>query len=176
MTSGLSHRLRLLAVAVALLVGPAPAVLAQEAPASAVTKPPAANWASSCSAPSRTAPLSCTLEQRVVLRETGQQLARIAVQTSGPEPRTPGLLVHLPLGLSIAAGVSLSVDGASPRKLPVQTCDANGCYAGSTLDPDLLTALQRGRDLTLTFEDLQRKPISVGFRLDGFSAAFANIK
>jgi invasion protein IalB len=121
-------------------------------------------------------PLSCTLEQRVVLRETGQQLARVAVQTAGPEPRTPALLIHLPLGLSIAAGVSLSVDGSAPRQLPIQTCDAGGCYAGSTFDAELLAALQRGSNLKLDFQNLQRQPISVDFRLDGFSAGFDGIK
>lgn len=157
-----------------LLTAHVPGVGAQEAPTAAPQ--PQANWASSCSATSRVVPLSCTLEQRIVLRNTGQQVARIAVQTSGPEPRTPGLLVHLPLGLSISAGVSLSVDGGPPRQLPIQTCDANGCYAVSTVDADLLAAFQSGHNLRLTFADLQTKPVNVEIKLDGFTKAYAGVK
>jgi invasion protein IalB len=156
------------------------AVSAQEAPAAnaeqAQPAAPRVNWLSNCNAPSRLVPLSCSIEQRVLLRETGQQLGRAAIQTSGPEPRTPGLLLHLPLGLSIAAGVSLVVDADTPVKLAIQTCDASGCYAASPLQGDLLTAMQRGRELKVTFEDLQRKPINVSFTLDGFTDAFNGIK
>jgi invasion protein IalB len=137
---------------------------------------PRVNWSTGCNAPSRKEPLSCSIEQRVLLRETGQQLGRAAVQTSGPEPRTPGLLLHLPLGLSMAAGVSVVVDADTPVKLDVQTCDAAGCYAARALDGELLKAMQRGRELKITFEDLNRKPITVTFTLEGFTDAFNNIK
>jgi invasion protein IalB len=153
---------------------------AQEAPTAetqqAQPAQPRVNWSTGCNAPSRKEPLSCSIEQRVLLRETGQQLGRAAVQTSGPEPRTPGLLLHLPLGLSMAAGVSVVVDADTPVKLELQTCDAAGCYAASSLDGDLLKAMQRGRELKITFEDLNRKPITVAFTLEGFTDAFNNIK
>jgi invasion protein IalB len=168
-----------LAAAVMLSLLPA-AASAQEAPAAGTQQAqpaqPRVNWSSNCNAPSRKVPLSCSMEQRVLLRDTGQQLGRAAVQTGGPEPRTPGLLLHLPLGLSIAAGVSIVVDADTPVKLPIQTCDASGCYAASPLAGDLLTAMQRGRELKVTFEDLQRKPITVSFTLDGFTDTFAGIQ
>lgn len=153
---------------------------AQETPATGTEQAQAAaprvNWSTGCSAPSRKDPLSCSIEQRVVLRETGQQLGRVAVQTSGAEPRTPGLLLHMPLGLSMAAGVNVVVDADTPVKLQVQTCDASGCYAAQALEGDLLKAMQRGRELKITFEDLQRKPITVTFTLEGFTDAFNGIK
>lgn len=161
----------------AILAHQVPAAGAQEQSSTATGKTPLeANWASTCSSPSRKQFLSCSLEQRVVLRESGQQLARIAVQTAGPEPRTPGILIHLPLGLSIAAGVSLAIDEAAPVPLPIQTCDGGGCYAGSNVSAELLASLQRGTDLKVTFQDLKGKPITVPFKLDGFTAAFAAIK
>jgi invasion protein IalB len=157
------------------------AASAQEAPAGQEAQPaqpaqPRVNWVSNCSAPSRKVPLSCSMEQRVLLRDTGQQLGRAAVQTGGPEPRTPGLLLHLPLGLSIEAGASVVVDADTPVKLAIQTCDASGCYAASPLKGELLTAMQRGRELKVTFEDLQRKPITVSFTLEGFTDAFNGIQ
>ena len=103
-----------LIAAMLIAAAQAPAACAQEAPASPASPAPQANWASNCSAASRRAPLSCSLEQRVVLRATGQQVARVAVQTSGPEP---------------------------PRALPLQTCGSGGCYSASTVDTALLSAL-----------------------------------
>ena len=175
------HSSACLAAAAMLWLLPA-AASAQEAPApapdaqQAQPAQPRVNWVSNCSAPSRKVPLSCSMEQRVLLRDTGQQLGRAAVQTGGPEPRTPGLLLHLPLGLSIEAGTSVVVDADTPVKLAIQTCDASGCYAASPLKGELLTAMQRGRELKVTFEDLQRKPITVSFTLEGFTDAFTGIQ
>ncbi|MFM8746601.1 MAG: invasion associated locus B family protein [Aestuariivirga sp.] len=170
-------------LAATMLLGLLPAAAhAQEAPAAApaanAEQPaqPRVNWVSNCNAPSRLVPLSCSMDQRVLLRDTGQQLGRAAIQTSGPEPRTAGLLLHLPLGLAIEAGVSVVVDADTPVKLAVQTCDASGCYAASQLQGELLTAMQRGRELKVTFEDLQRKPITVSFTLEGFTDAYNGIK
>lgn len=165
----------------ALMLGLAPATTAaQQAPAAGTQQAepaqPRVKWSSNCSAPNRNTPLSCSMEQRVVLRETGQQLGRAAVQTAGPEPRTPGLLLHLPLGLSLAAGVSVVVDADTPLKLAVQTCDASGCYAASPLKGELMTAMERGRELKVSFEDLQRKPITISFTLEGFTDTFAGIR
>lgn len=168
------HRVALL-LALAILAAPAAAqdkTNAENPPIQA----PQANWATNCAAVSRSGPIDCTVEQRVVLKTTGQQLARFQVRVPGSEPRAPAMLVQVPLGLSIKAGVHLAIDGQDVSRLEVQTCDANGCYAGAPIAPEMLYALRSGKELTVGFHDLQTKPISVSLQLAGFSDAYAKIE
>ena len=116
--------------------------IAQQTPAATSKSPaqPQSKWATQCSSVSRDKPLGCSIEQRIVLRETGQQLARISIQVNADKPSQPALLVHVPLGLSIRAGIKMQVDDAEPLKLDIQTCDAAGCYAGNPVAPELLAS------------------------------------
>lgn len=138
---------------------------------------PADRWSTQCVAPDQASPLSCSAEQRIILRETGQQVARFAVQANGPKgDRKSAFLVHLPLGLSIRTGVALAVDGKEVAKLDFQTCDANGCYCGDSLGGDLLQAMRAGQEMTIGFQDLQKKAISIRIDLAGFAAAYDKVK
>lgn len=138
---------------------------------------PVDRWSTQCVAPDQASPMACSAEQRVILRETGQQVARFAVQASGPKgERKSAFLVHLPLGLSIRTGVTLSVDTKEVAKLDFQTCDANGCYSGDTLGGELLQAMRAGKELAIGFQDLQKKSISIRIDLAGFAAAFDKVK
>jgi invasion protein IalB len=135
------------------------------------------NWNSNCSAPDLASPLACAMEQRVILRESGQQIARFTVQTSGTkDDRKAAYLVQVPLGLSIRTGVRLKVDEREPVSLDIQTCEASGCYAGGPLAGPLLDGLKGGKMLTLLFNDLQKKEIGIQIDLTGFAAQFEKIR
>ncbi len=117
------------------------------------------------------------MEQRVVLRESGQQVARFSVQTSGAKDARKGAyLVQLPLGLSIRTGVRLKVDEREPISVDIQTCEASGCYAGGPLDEAILDGLRSGKILALLFNDLKKKEIGIQIDLAGFSAVYDKIK
>ena len=104
----------------------APAAAPATAPAAAPARLPSPNWATNCAAPSRLGPFECAIEQRVLVKETGQQFGRLVIKVSGDEPHTSGLLVQLPLGISLRAGVKMSIDGRKLNALDVQTCDNSG--------------------------------------------------
>ena len=125
----LNHRFFVVLGLIALLnnISPTP-VSAQE---KASTAAPA--WASKCESISRKEALNCNVEQRVILQQTGQQVARMVIQVTAAEVRKPALLIHVPLGLSIRAGLTMTIDEAEPIKFDIQTCDASGCYAGIRL-------------------------------------------
>ena len=69
----------------------------------------------------------------------------------------------------------MRVDQAAPVTIPIQTCDANGCYGGHIVDQALLSALRAGSQLVLSFFDLQKQKIDVNFTLAGFTAAYSRI-
>ena len=157
--------------AAALWLGPA---LAAESPP-APTPAPQPGWASACEAPNRTAPLDCRIEQRAVLASSGQLVAAVTIRVPGAT-RKPVMMVRLPLGLSLEGGVTLAVDGAGAGSLPLQTCDASGCYAGAPLPAPLLAAMRGGNSLDVVFTGLDKRPIKLGMPLTGFTAAFDSIK
>lgn len=137
--------------------------------------PPPAPWGTQCSGEDRTKALDCRLDQRVVLSTTGQLLTAVTVRLS-PDGTEPVMMIQTPFGLFLPAGLRLAVDGAEVTTLPLQTCDAGGCYAGSTVSAELLAAMQRGATLTVTFQDVQKNDIAVPVSLLGFSEAYSRIR
>ena len=85
------------------------------------------------------------------------------------------LLVELPLGLFLPAGIQLGVDDRAMQNLPVQRCDANGCYAGLAVDASLLADLKAGKALRLTMRNMTQEPVTLEVPLAGFTAAFERI-
>jgi invasion protein IalB len=160
----------------ALLPAAAQEEAAPKADAQPAAQPAQQPWATQCSATSRKAPLNCTMEQQVVVRETGRPIARISIQVGAAEPRKPAVLLHVPLSLSIGAGITMQIDEAEPLKFDVQTCDANGCYAGSPMTDEMIASLKRGQTLKVGFQGVNREPVSIPFSLAGFTASFENVQ
>ncbi len=153
-----------------------PAAAQEAAAPDAAAQPPQQPWATQCSATSRSAALNCTMEQQVIVRETGRPIARISIQVGAAEPRKPALLLHVPLSLSIGAGITMQIDESEPLKFDVQTCDANGCYAGSPLTDEMIAGLKRGKALKVGFQGVNREPVSIPFSLAGFTASFEQVQ
>jgi invasion protein IalB len=143
----------------------------QAAPAAA----PASSWVSSCGTKTRTAPLDCSMEQSIVKNDTRQLVASFSVRVPG-DTRTPVLMIQLPLGLYLPGGLVLQVDQSKAVELPVQSCDANGCYAGAPLSKELLAQLQAGSTLHMSFQNLARTKIDIPMPLTGFGPIYAGIQ
>ena len=60
--------------------------------------------------------------------------------------------------------------------LQIQTCENRGCYAGSTIPPDLLAALKSGKQLKVSFQNLGKETITIPMPLTDFAAAYDKIK
>jgi len=143
----------------------------------AQTKKPAARmvrggWVLNCATPQKK--LRCKVSQSVVLGKTGQLLISVTVRK--PEKsKPPAMMIHLPHGLYLPAGVSVAFDKGKTEKIPVQTSDAKGAYAGLPLTGNHLKALQTGKTLTITFQNLKKKNIVVPLPLNGFSESFKKL-
>lgn len=164
---------KLIAILSALTAGFAlnSASIAQDANSPDTSK----NWNIVCVAAGRTDAPSCTMEQQIIVRETGRRLARLTIKTTNAAEGFGSILVQVPLGLSIVDNLSLQVDQAEVITIPIQTCDANGCYGGHAVDEQLLAALRAGNRLVLSFFDMQKQKITANFTLAGFTAAYAKI-
>lgn len=167
--------------ALAFVALAATAATAQEVPTistqsgTAAASPPTENWVSRCVATARQGPLECSIEQRLLMANSGQLVAAVTVRMPS-DADSPVIMIQTPLGLYLPAGLTVNVDGASEQQLELQTCDASGCYAGSPLPEAMVTAMTRGQKLNLVFQNLNRQPITVSADLNGFTAALQRIR
>lgn len=140
------------------------------ATAQAGDAPGPAPWGAFCSSDGRREALDCQIEQRVVVSNSGQLLAAVAVRLPR-DGSAPLLVVQTPFGLFLPAGLKLAVDDTELTSLPLRTCDASGCYADTPATDDLVAAMKRGNTLSVTFEDVRQNKIAIPVSLNGFSAA-----
>jgi invasion protein IalB len=150
----------------------APADNANGAPANT---PPPPGWTARCGSVSRDAPLECAIEQNAVLPRTGQLVIAVNIRVPA-DTHTPSALIQLPLGLNIPNGAKLQVDDGKTADLQIQTCEARGCYAGTTIAPDLLAAMKSGKQLKISFQNLAKETLTVPLPLADFAAAYDKIK
>jgi invasion protein IalB len=92
------------------------------------------------------------------------------------DSRAPVALVQLPLGLNLPVGAKLQVDDGKATDLQIQTCEARGCYAGTAIAPDLLAAMKSGKQLKVSFQNLNKETLTVPLPLADFAAAYEKIK
>lgn len=155
---------------------PAPAPAPAPPPAAAETpQAPALVWTTRCTSEGRRLPFDCSMEQRAYITSTGQFIGSVTIRIP-PDTQAPVMMITTPLGLSLAGGVVFDIDGGTPTTLPLQTCDNNGCYAGSPVSAELLSALSRGTTLNVTFKNLNQQDINLPMSLLGFTAAYQKIQ
>ncbi len=154
---------------------PPTAAPADNANGAAATAPPAPGWGARCASPSRNAPLECAIEQNAVLSRTGQLVVAVNIRVPA-DTRAPLATIHLPLGLNIPAGAKLQVDDGKATEFQIQTCEANGCYAGTAVDPELLASMKSGKQLKVLFQNLSKESVTIPLPLADFAAAYEKIK
>jgi invasion protein IalB len=152
---------------------PAPAAAADNG--TAQNTPPPPGWTARCGSASRDAPLECAIEQSAVLPRTGQLVILVNIRVPA-DTHTPSALIQLPLGLNLPGGAKLQVDDGTATDMQIQTCEARGCYAGTTLAPDLLAAMKSGKQLKISFQNLNKETLTVPLPLADFAAAYDKIK
>ncbi len=136
---------------------------------------PRAAWLSSCTSSGRGQPLDCAMEQRAVVGGTGQVVGLITIRVPS-DTKKPVSMIQLPLNMFLPAGVNVDVDGDMSQNHPFQTCNANGCYVGFTVTETVLKQMLSGGKLNITFQYLDKKPVTLPMSLEGFTEAYNRIK
>ncbi|MHC2335249.1 invasion associated locus B family protein [Bradyrhizobium sp. USDA 4454] len=152
---------------------PAPAA-APEAPQGEAA-PNNTGWVARCTSASRDAPLECAMEQTAILTKTGQLIVLVNIRVPG-DTRTPIALIQLPLGLNLPVGAKLQVDDGKAVDVPIQTCEARGCYINAPIAADVLAQLKSGKQLKVSFQNLGKETISIPMPLADFATVYDKIK
>lgn len=141
----------------------------------AASEPAEPNWAVTCSgeAPARRCSL---LHNLVANQEGGGEKRLLTVLIQPDETGTETLVLALPHGLFLPAGVSIGVDAAPAQALVIQTSDENGAYAETPISPEFLASLKTGSELRVTFQSAQKQEIAVPVSLTGFAPGYAKLE
>lgn len=116
----------------------------------------------------------CTVEHTILVARTRQRLVTVIFKIE-PDAPLPALMIQLPLGLFLPDGVEFQIDAKASQHLPIQTCNAKGCYAGSTVSREMLASLMAGEGLTVTFRNLAKEVMTVPVPLTGFGPAYQRV-
>jgi invasion protein IalB len=113
---------------------------------------------------------ACSLTQTIVVQETGRPIAKFSL-ARGNAQGTGFLVVMLPLGLDIPAGVQGAIDTAAGFPMVVETCIAGGCLATAQIEPERLKAMKSGTKFNLAFRIRgEQQPVTIAGSLKGITA------
>ncbi|MCH4564942.1 invasion associated locus B family protein [Halomonas sp. EGI 63088] len=173
--SNRSTRFLCLAGLLSLLALAPPAFAQQASPGDAnadVTTEQFRDWEVIC--PREASAGICTMSQVVNNPDSDQPLMRV-IMAYPPQLEGPAMTFLLPLGVHLASGLQLSVDGVEPAQFPYQTCLQQGCRADLPVEPALLQALRGGSAATLSLIGPRGDRMDLDISLMGFTDANARI-
>lgn len=164
---------------------PAPTAPAQQAPAPEgpaqpeleLTERQIQDWMVRCGRPEGQEQEVCEMQQQQVDSDDRTVMA-VAV---GRVPGTSdvGLLILLPLGILLPAGVTMQIDGGAEIPLQVERCERQGCRIEHLVETELLNRLKAGTKATVYFEAVdpqgKRQRLGVPISLLGFTAALNEV-
>lgn len=120
-------------------------------------------------------PDTCILLQNLINPEKQQPLMQIAAGLWPPD-KARGMIVTLPLGVTLPPGIQIKVDNNQMAAVPFVQCGMNGCQAHVALDDNLIQAMKAGLQGMVSFKDPANRPVQIPFSLKGFTAGIAAIK
>ncbi len=164
-----------LAVAAILLVGigagfDSTARAQADKPAQERAKPSAVPlWSVNCGGNEK---LTCKAIYTIFLEQPRKLLLRASVTR---EKDVAAMLVQVPVGPFLPAGMTIDFGDGSQKRHPFQTCDANGCYVGVQLTKAITQTMQTAKAMKVSIQNLKRKPVTITVPLNGFDVAFKKL-
>jgi invasion protein IalB len=117
----------------------------------------------------------CRASQTLYFTKTRSRALTLVVQTR-PSAKKPVLLMQVPLGVYLPAGVTLQIGKDAAKTLPIQSCNQEGCFTEYALTDADISAMLKEADLTVSVQDLKKTPGTFKVPGLGFAAAFSKMK
>ena len=117
----------------------------------------------------------CFIMQQVMDQNTQRPLLKITIGFFG-EPRQAGAVIAMPLGVPLARGLEISVDGKEIRTVPFQICRRDGCQAYMLMDEAAVGAFKAGGQAQARVASTENESIDLPISLKGFTAGFGAIQ
>jgi invasion protein IalB len=149
----------------------APTAPTQPAPGEAV--PPQPTWMVNCTNVS--GGFDCRASQTLIAKKTGVRVLTLVVRTT-PDAKKPVMLIQVPLGIYLPAGITLQIGKDAGKKLPLHSCNQEGCLTEYPVTDAEIAAMQQGADVAVLVQDLNKAPVTLQVPGLGFGAAYAKMK
>src|SRR5262245_40284338 len=123
--------------------------------------------------------LDCRAVQQLFQRipNQGDRLLVALLVRRPADPKAPAqMTMQLPLGLNLTEAVQIKVDNGAVERQPIQTCTNIGCFVQMALNDKLVAAMRTGKDLKVTVQGPDKKPVEMALPLLGFGLAFDKVK
>ena len=135
------------------------------------------DWMVRCGRPRGQEAEVCEMQQQQIDNEDRTVMAVAVGQVPGSSD--VGLLILLPLGILLPAGVTMQIDSGAAIPLEVERCERQGCRIERLIEPDLMSRLKAGTKATVFFEAFdpqgKRQRLGVPISLLGFTAALNEV-
>ncbi len=136
------------------------------------------DWTLRCGKAGEQAPEACEMFQQHISPQTNKVVLHAAIGKL-PNNESPGMLIVLPLGISLPPGVFIKIDESEAQAVPVERCTPDGCRVELLLDTAFLNKLKAGTTMTVVFhvydQQGQRERVGVPISLLGFTAALNQV-
>ncbi len=114
----------------------------------------------------------CLTHHERIDGNTGRVLVSAAIrQVEGRD--TKSLMVMVPLGMALPAGVQAKVDENEPIKLNYTLCHVGGCTAETEATDEIIQQFESGEQVVVAAMNLAGQPIGFPVPLTGFTTAYA---
>lgn len=133
-------------------------------------------WAAQCEIGSN-GEENCHIFQNLVLAENADQKQVLRMSLGYPSGSgQPVAQFLMPLGIWLPRGMTLAVDDGEPQNFPILVCGSNGCQTTLRVQPDLIEALNQGKQLTVTLFNANQQPVRIPIDLSGITAGLAALQ
>ena len=118
---------------------------------------------------------ACFISQRFLEPNTQQPILIVTVGPFRSDPQH-SMLVAMPLGIPLANGIRVSVDGREISSQAFEVCRRDGCRAYVPLNDSLVNAFKAGNEAMVSVQSSTGGAINVPFSLQGFTAGYAKVR
>lgn len=114
----------------------------------------------------------CLTHHERIDGNSGRVLVSAAIrEVEGQDQKS--LMVMVPLGMALPAGVQAKIDGGEPIKLKYTLCHVGGCTAETEATDEMVEKFKSGEKLVVAAINMAGKPIGFPVPLSGFTDAYA---
>ena len=112
----------------------------------------------------------CQIMHRLASPDSNQVVLVMSVASLSKDKT--GLQLALPLGFAIQAGVKIAFGSKYSTGAAVSRCTVQGCIVEGTCPPEMIAAMKREKDGSVTVKTMQGNDIKLAVSLDGFADAY----
>lgn len=135
------------------------------------------DWGYKCESPQGSDSKLCFIFQRISSKEGDKRIADATIAYL-PKVEKPVMVITLPLGVFLPAGIKMQVDEAKDDavRAPFVQCIQDGCQARIQLENKMVTKMKGGKKMIVAFLTPQQKQLAFPISLSGFTAALGSLK